>query len=57
VREFYFTSGNFSGAEMAALLVLALPEMIRVCTKYRPPFIASLTKAGHVYIRLQAQEC
>jgi hypothetical protein len=52
VREFYFTSGNFSGAEMAALLVSAWPEMLRVCKKHRPPFIASLTKAGNVYIRL-----
>jgi len=52
VREFYFTSGNVSGEEMAALLVVALPEMIRLCLKHRPPFIASLTKAGNVHIRL-----
>jgi len=56
VREFYFTSGNFNGEEMAALLVVALPEMIRLCGKHRPPFIASLTKAGNVHIRLQAEE-
>jgi hypothetical protein len=56
VREFYFTSGNFSGAEMAAVLVAALPEMIRVCKKHRPPFIASLTKTGNVHIRLEAEE-
>jgi hypothetical protein len=56
VREFYFTSGNFNGEEMAALLVVALPAMIRVCRKHRPPFIASLTKAGNVHIRLEAEE-
>ncbi len=55
VREFYFTSGNFNGQEMAALLVVALPEMFRLCRKHRPPFIASLTKAGNVHIRLQAE--
>ncbi|MGA8764602.1 MAG: hypothetical protein WB562_17165, partial [Candidatus Sulfotelmatobacter sp.] len=56
VREFYFTSGNLNGGEMAAVLVSALPEMMRVCKKHRPPFIASLTKMGNVHIRLQAEE-
>ena len=54
VREFYFTSGNINGDEMAELLVVALPEMIRLCGKHPPPFIASITKAGNVHIRLQA---
>jgi hypothetical protein len=52
VREFYFTSGNFSGSEMAAILFAALPEMIRLCSKQAPPFIASITKAGNVFLRL-----
>jgi hypothetical protein len=55
VREFYFTSGNFNGEEMAELLVVALPEMFRLCRKHHPPFIASITKAGNVHIRLQAK--
>ena len=55
VREFYFTSGNFTGEEMAALMIAALPEMIKLCEKYSPPFIASLTKAGHVHIRLREE--
>jgi hypothetical protein len=55
VREFYFTSGNFNGQEMAGLLAVALPEMFRLCKKHRPPFIASLTKAGNVHIRLQVE--
>jgi hypothetical protein len=56
VREFYFTSGNYSGAEMALMLVAALPEMIRLCGKQAPPFIASITKAGKVHLRLQRGE-
>jgi PIN like domain len=36
VREFYFTSGNFNGQEMAALLVVALPRMIRVYSRALP---------------------
>jgi len=53
VREFYFTSGNYSGAEMAAMLIAALPEIIRICEKQPPPFFASITKAGKVHLRLQ----
>jgi len=30
VREFYFTSGNVNGEEMAALLVVALPEIVHI---------------------------
>ena len=51
VREFYFTSGNYSGAEMAWMLVAALPEMIKLCRKRNPPFIASITKSGKVNLR------
>ena len=53
VREFYFSSGNYSGAEMAEMLVSALRDMIRVCRRYDPPFIASITKSGGVNLRLQ----
>jgi hypothetical protein len=56
VREFYFTSGNFNGEAMAALLAVALPEMFRLCRMHRPPFIASITKAGNVHVRLQAED-
>jgi hypothetical protein len=51
VREFYFSSGNYSGAEMAAVLIAALPKMIRIFRKDVPPFIASITKSGNVDIR------
>jgi hypothetical protein len=53
VREFYFTSGNYSGAEMAIMLIAAMPEIIRLCGKQPPPFIASITKASKVHLRLQ----
>jgi hypothetical protein len=52
VREFYFSSGNYSGAEMAAMLVAALRDMIRICRRHDPPFIASITKSGKVNLRL-----
>jgi len=53
VREFYFTSGNYSGAEMALMLTTALPEIMQLCRKQAPPFIASITKSGKVHLRLQ----
>jgi PIN like domain len=52
VREFYFSSGNYSGAEMAEMLVAALPEMAKACRKHGPPFIASITKTGKINMRL-----
>jgi hypothetical protein len=51
VREFYFASGNYSGSEMAAMLVNALREMARFCRRYDPPFIASISKSGKVSLR------
>jgi hypothetical protein len=52
VREFYFSSGNYSGAEMAEMLVVALPEMAKIYRKHGAPFIASITKSGKVNLRL-----
>ena len=51
VREFYLASGNYSGAEMAAMLVAALREMARFYRRYDPPFIASISKSGKVSLR------
>jgi hypothetical protein len=51
VREFYFASGNYSGAEMAEMLVAALREFARFCRRYDPPFIASISKGGKVSLR------
>ena len=51
VREFYFSSGNYSGTEMAEMLVSSLRDMIRIYQKHAPPFIASITKSGKVNLR------
>src|SRR5208282_770372 len=51
VREFYFTSGNYSGADMAVTLVAALREMGNFCRWYDRPFIASISKSGKVSLR------
>ena len=51
VREFYFASGNYSGTEMAVMLVTALREMARFYRRYDPPFIASISKSGKVSLR------
>ena len=51
VREFYFSSGNYSGAEMAEILISALPGMAKICRKHDPPLIASIAKSGSVNLR------
>lgn len=51
VREFYFSSGNYSGVEMAEILIAALPGMIKTVRKHEPPFIASISKSGHVDLK------
>lgn len=51
VREFYFASGNYSGAEMAATLAAALRNMVRLYRAEESPFIASITKDGKVNLR------
>jgi site-specific recombinase len=48
VREFVFSSGNLAGQEMAAILEIALPRIKRLCEKQAPPFVATITKGGHV---------
>ena len=53
VREFYFSSGNFSGVEMAEMLIDALRDMVRVFRRQKPPFIASITKSGKVDVKLK----
>jgi hypothetical protein len=51
VREFYFSSGNFTGLQMAEILTTALPEMAKTVKKHEPPFIASISKSGHVDVK------
>jgi hypothetical protein len=51
VREFVFTSGNMSGQDMSATLEIALPKMLRLYRKLKPPFVSAITRAGEVYLR------
>lgn len=51
VREFVFASGNLSGAEMAAALEMAVEEMKKLCRKFDPPFVASISRKGDVHLR------
>jgi PIN like domain len=51
VREFYFSSGNYSGADMAEVLIAALPGMAKICRKHDAPFIASIARSGNVNLR------
>ena len=50
VKEFYFASGNISGAEMAATLLLALPAIREICRVGPPPVIGSISRSGAVTI-------
>ena len=50
VREFVFTSGNMSGQDMAAALEAATHKMRNLCRRTKPPFVASLTRAGEVHL-------
>ena len=51
IREFYFSSGNYSGAEMAGILLTALRDMVRIFRRQKPPFIASIAGSGKVSLR------
>ena len=49
VREFYFGSGNFNGAEMAEALIGALPELKKV-SRQEPPLVVSITRSGAITV-------
>lgn len=51
VREFVFASGNLSGSEMAGALEMAVENMKKLCRKYDPPFVASISRRGDVHLR------
>jgi PIN like domain len=51
VREFVFASGNLSGNEMAVALEMAFGKMRKMCRKLSPPFVATITRKGDVYLR------
>ena len=50
VREFYFGSGNFNGAEMAQALLGAVVQMKELSRTYNAPLVGSITRLGHVTV-------
>jgi hypothetical protein len=50
VREFYFGSGNFTGAEMAEALGNAVSEIRRIMRTLSPPVVGSITRSGTVTV-------
>jgi predicted nuclease of predicted toxin-antitoxin system len=50
VRAFVITTGDLTGAEMATMVVAALPAIARLCQRTAPPFIARIGKGGRVYL-------
>jgi hypothetical protein len=49
VRAFVLTAkGDLSGQEIAGIFSKALPSIKKVCAKIAPPFIARLSREGHV---------
>jgi hypothetical protein len=51
VRQFIFTA-NLGGAALANLLVAAYPEIRKFCRENERPFVAVITKAGNIYLRM-----
>jgi len=49
-REFYFGSGNFTGAEMAQALTAAFTRMRSLVRTYNPPMVASISRSGQVTV-------
>ena len=48
IAVFFLSRGDVKGAEMAAILIKAIPRIIRFIKKYRWPFIASVSGTGQV---------
>ena len=48
VRACVFTTADLNGAEMASMVVKALPAISRLCSRVPAPFIARIGKAGRV---------
>src|SRR5581483_1879305 len=51
VRQFYFSSGNQTGGEMAETLGAALTAMVRIFLRENPPFSASISKSGKIDLK------
>lgn len=50
IAAFFLSRGDLKGVEMAAIVIKAMPRIIRFIKKYRRPFIASISRAGQVSI-------
>ena len=50
VREFYFGSGNFTGAEMGEALAGSLSQMKALVREYNPPLVGSISRSGHITV-------
>jgi hypothetical protein len=53
VRLFALTRGNMSGDDMASAFVKALPRMKRLARRQAPPFVATVSAAGDVTLKLK----
>jgi hypothetical protein len=51
VRQFIF-SGNLGAATLAVLLVSVYPKMRTFAREHERPFVAVITKAGDIYLRM-----
>lgn len=50
VREFYFGSGNFTGADMGQALSACLGQMKALVRRYNPPLVGSISRSGHITV-------
>lgn len=50
VREFYFGSGNFTGAEMGDALAKSLSQMKALVRSFNPPLVGSISRSGQITI-------
>jgi predicted nuclease of predicted toxin-antitoxin system len=49
-RVFILVAGNLRGVEIAAVFRDALPRIFKVLNKHPGPFVARVTKTGHISI-------
>jgi hypothetical protein len=56
IRMFCFSRNNLSGLDMAYALEKALPQMRYLSQEEPAPFIAAITRAGEVSVRVQAAD-
>ena len=48
VACFTLTSANMSGQQMAAAFLAAVPQMKQLLQRFERPFVATVTRTGHV---------